>query len=86
MTWLKRSSMKPKESNPPKHSIQDQLAVLKIAHLIGNFFRDEPHKVSIWMKTVNPLLGDITPIDMINNGRVQKLLKFVETQIAENKM
>jgi len=37
----------------------------------------------LWFETPNPLLGGITPLDMIKMGRHEKLFKFIDNQIAE---
>lgn len=37
-----------------------------------------------WFMTSNPLLGNVSPIDMIHLGRGDKLCKWVKNQIEEN--
>jgi len=37
----------------------------------------------LWFETPNPLLGGISPLDMIKIGRHEKLFKFIDNQIAE---
>lgn len=37
-----------------------------------------------WMTSKNPLLGNLTPHDMIYAGRFEKLHKFVTTMLEEN--
>ena len=51
--------------------------------LVLSFFGD-PKKAELWMTTPNPMLGGAIPDDMIAWGRGEKLLKFVETALAEN--
>jgi hypothetical protein len=41
-------------------------------------------KASIWYRTVNPLLGDVSPEEMVRVGRYGKLLQFIDTQLTEN--
>jgi len=53
-------------------------------NLVAQFFDGDPVKTALWLKTSNPLLGDISPRDMIRNGRSQKLLKFILNALAEN--
>ena len=38
-----------------------------------------------WMATENPLLGNITPNQMMRNGRSAKLYKFIMESLGENK-
>lgn len=53
-------------------------------NLVANFFKDE-QKTILWFNTPNPLLGDMTPRDMIRIGRFKKLLNFIQTALEENK-
>jgi antitoxin Xre/MbcA/ParS-like protein len=55
----------------------------RVAKLLLGFFGD-PGKVSLWMSSPNPLLGNVSPEDMIRIGREEKLLRFVENQLREN--
>jgi len=51
--------------------------------LVHSFFNDE-NKTMLWFKVPNPLLGDISPRDMIKLGRFKKLLKFIQSALSEN--
>jgi hypothetical protein len=53
-------------------------------NLVANFFNDE-HKTMLWFQLPNPLLGNMTPREMIRVGRFNKLLKFIQTALDENK-
>ena len=53
-------------------------------NLVAQFFKGDAVKTALWFKTVNPMLGDISPRDMIRFGRSQKLLKFILNAISEN--
>ena len=53
-------------------------------NLVANFFNDE-HKTMLWFQLPNPLLGNMSPRDMIRVGRFNKLLKFIQTALDENK-
>jgi len=52
-------------------------------NLVGSFFQDKK-KTIIWFFMPNPLLGDISPRDMIRIGRFKKLLTFIQTALEEN--
>ena len=52
-------------------------------NLVANFFKDQ-HKTVLWFQLPNPLLGNISPRDMIRVGRFAKLLKFIQTALDEN--
>jgi len=53
-------------------------------NLVGTYFND-PHKTVLWFQISNPLLGGMSPRDMIRVGRFKKLLKFIQTALDENK-
>lgn len=51
--------------------------------LVAQYFKDE-QKTVLWFKTTNPLLGNITPRDMIRVGRFKKLYLFILNALGEN--
>jgi len=51
--------------------------------MVAQYFQDE-HKTVLWFKTPNPLLGYITPRDMIRVGRFRKLQRFIQNALDEN--
>jgi uncharacterized protein (DUF2384 family) len=51
--------------------------------LVAQYFKNE-HKTILWFKTPNPLLGNITPRDMIRVGRFKKLSRFIQNALSEN--
>ncbi len=53
-------------------------------NLVGDFFGDESRTI-LWFQTPNPLLGSISPKEMIKRGRFRKLLQFIQTALEENK-
>lgn len=62
----------------------NNFTVAYIKALVYNHFKDT-HKVKLWLETPNPNLGDVTPTRMIELGREQKLLQFVQGALAENR-
>ena len=55
----------------------------EIMELLYGHFGDDA-KVNEWLATKNPLLGNARPIEMLAFDRHDKLLQFVEHQLAEN--
>lgn len=55
-----------------------------LLNLVAQFFEGDASKTALWFKTSNPMLGNITPRDMIRFGRSQKLLKFILNALSEN--
>lgn len=55
-----------------------------ICSLVAEYFDGDPIKTALWFKTPNPMIGDITPRDMIRLGRSNKLIRFIMEAKAEN--
>jgi len=53
-------------------------------NLVAGHFQDL-NKTILWFRANNPMLGDISPRDMIKIGRFKKLLGFIQISLAENK-
>ena len=53
--------------------------------LVAEHFNGDPQKTELWFRIPNPLLGNISPRDMIRFGRFKKLLKFIQNAVSENK-
>jgi uncharacterized protein (DUF2384 family) len=54
-----------------------------VLNLVASFFKDE-EKTVLWFCTPNPLLGGMSPRDMIRVGRFNKLLNFIQSLLNEN--
>lgn len=52
-------------------------------NLVAGYFKDQ-EKTLLWFFMPNPLLGGISPRDMIRVGRFKKLLNFIQTALDEN--
>jgi len=52
-------------------------------NLVACFFQDQ-EKTILWFCMPNPLLGGMSPRDMIRVGRFKKLLKFIQNALDEN--
>ena|SRR6266700_1017318 len=64
--------------------LEDRISEWAVAlNLVAQFFKDEK-KTVLWFKTPNPLLGDVSPRDMIRIGRFRKLRKFILGALSEN--
>ena len=53
--------------------------------LVYKFFGGDFNKAYTWWTASNPLLGYISPYEMIALGREKKLLKWIKQQIKDNK-
>jgi len=64
--------------------LKDRLVqIANICNLVAEYFNGDSEKTALWFNTINPMLGDITPRDMIRLGRYKKLLKFVTQARSE---
>lgn len=53
-------------------------------NLVAEHFSGDIQKTALWFRIPNPLLGNVSPRDMIRFGRFKKLLKFIQGSIGEN--
>jgi hypothetical protein len=54
-----------------------------VCNQVAVFFDGDPIKTALWFKTKNPMLGDVSPRDMVRLGRTDRLRKFIITALAE---
>ncbi len=60
------------------HDLKERLGqIANICNLVAEYFEGNSQKTALWFLTINPMLGDISPRDMIRLGRYKRLLKFV---------
>ncbi|WP_187272189.1 hypothetical protein [Zeimonas arvi] len=52
-------------------------------NLVARAFDGDTEKTLAWFRTRNPLLGDISPKDMIRLGRYERLRKFIINAMTE---
>jgi hypothetical protein len=69
----------------PKEVLDRLLEIANICGLVAQFFEGDAQKTGLWFRTKNPLLGDISPRDMIRFGRYEKLHRFVIAALEENR-
>lgn len=67
--------------------LKDRLRELAtLFNLVAQFFEGDATKTALWFQIPNPMLGDISPRDMIRFGRYKKLLKFILNALSENQL
>lgn len=52
--------------------------------MIDRFFNGDSVRVDLWMRTGNVLLAGHSPLQMISEGRGNKLLRWMRSALAEN--
>jgi hypothetical protein len=71
-----KSSVRFDERIPPElKERMEQIANCGL--LVADYFGGDARKVAIWFQAPNPLLGDVSPRDMIRYGRFAKLQRFI---------
>ena len=68
----------------PKAVLDCLQEIANVCDLVAHIFGGDARKTALWFKTRNPLLGNISPRDMIRFGRHERLQRFILDAIAEN--
>jgi len=58
--------------------------IAHICDLVAEFFRGDAVKTRLWFQTRNPMLGDLSPRDLIRIGLHRKLHRFIVEALKEN--
>ncbi len=66
----------------PKELLQRLQEIAIVCELVAEYFEGDLEKTTLWFQINNPLLGNISPRDMIRIGRYKKLIKFVQNALA----
>lgn len=66
--------------------VRERLQEIAITiNLVAQVFGGNTDKTVTWFKTRNPLLGDVSPRDMVRLGRFEKLRKFILNALIESR-
>ena len=68
----------------PQEVLDRFTEIAVICGLVAQFFQGDATKTRLWFQTKNPLLGNISPRDMVRYGRHEKLRRIVMEALAEN--
>ena len=83
-TGVPLSSVRYDEKMPSE--LQDRIREwATLLNLVAEHFQGDSGKTVLWFTTINPLLGNISPRDMIRYGKYKKLLNFVLNALSENR-
>ena len=64
--------------------VRERLEEIAITiNMVAKFFDGDTDKTVTWFKARNPLLGDISPRDMIRLGRFERLRKFIISAVLK---
>lgn len=65
------------DSNIPESVRVRMEEIASTINLVAKQFAGDPEKTAAWFRARNPLLGDISPRDMIRLGRYDRLRRFI---------
>ena len=68
----------------PQEVLEYLTEIAVICSLVAQFFQGDANKTRLWFQTKNPLLGNISPRDMVRYGRHEKLRRVVMDALTEN--
>ena len=68
----------------PREVLDRLTEIAVVCSLVAQFFEGDGVKTKLWFQTRNPLLGNLSPRDMIRYGRYEKLRRFVMDALVEN--
>lgn len=57
--------------------------IANVVNMVAGIFDGDSAKTALWFRTKNPMLGDVSPRDMVRLGRYDRLRKFVISAIAD---
>lgn len=55
-----------------------------LANLVSDYFEGDQDRVALWLGTANPMLGGISPTELVCMGRYQVVLDYVLEAQADN--
>jgi hypothetical protein len=61
-----------------------RLEIERLCEQVVGFFEGDVAKTALWFRLPNPLLGDVSPRDMIRFDRYGKLRQYVMGALTEN--
>lgn len=68
-------------------TVRDRIReIANVIELAAEYFEGDRERVASWFTATNPLLGNVSPRDMIRFGRHDKLLKFILNSKAGNRI
>ena len=65
------------DANIPESVAERLREIANIANLVAEYFQGDPVKVGLWFELQNPMLGNMSPRNMIRGGRYKRLLNFI---------
>jgi hypothetical protein len=71
------------DANIPERVRERLEEIANTANIVAQAFGGDAEKTVAWFKARNPMLGDISPRDMIRLGRYERLRRFIINAMSE---
>lgn len=68
----------------PKQVVERLEEIGAVANMVAEFFNGDAHKTALWFRTKNPMLGDVSPRDMVRLGRYDRLRRFIISAMQDD--
>ena len=79
---VKVSSVRFDDTTPT--AVREQLEAISVTcNMVAEAFDGDVEKTALWFRTKNPMLGDVSPRDMIRLRRFDRLRKFIVGAMAD---
>lgn len=80
---LRKSSVRLDERIPK--DLKDRLTeIANICNLVAGYFDGDAEKTALWFRVPNPMLGGVSPRDMLRLGRYQRLSGYIQRALTQN--
>lgn len=80
----KRTSSRTHSEKIPKEILARMREIAVICEMVAGYFEGNVQKTVLWFSLKNPMLGGISPKDMIRSGNYRKLEKFIRNALDGN--
>ena len=74
---VRKASVRYEPNRIPREVKERFLEIANICQLVAEVFNGNIEKTALWFKTDNPLLGNLSPRNMIRVGKYKKLHRFI---------
>ena len=81
---ISKSSVRFTGMRVPQSIVERFKEIANICEIVADNFNGDVEKASLWLKIDNPMLGGISPRNMIRFGRYNKLKKFIFSAMEGN--
>jgi len=71
------------DEKAPEAVVERLEEIANIINMVAGVFNGDAAKTSLWFKTKNPMLGDVSPRDMVRLGRYDRLRRYVVGALQE---